>query len=142
MKRIIMIFTSMFAVGLSACNDGISSNIDTLVGNENSNEESSSGKENLFKYSEIEEGYWVTSSGDKSESEDMIISNPITYDPNSEYEMNKTAYVTYMKDDEVITTILHSDGPAPIEIENVEGANQVRISFDKSKLDGFELIMK
>lgn len=34
------------------------------------------------------------------------------------------------------------DGPTPLEIESVKEADQIRISFDKSKLDGFELIKK
>ena len=72
----------------------------------------------------------------------MIISNPIPYNPDLDYEANNTFYVTYMNGDDILETRLHGDGPPPIEVETVEEANQIRISFDRNKLDGFELIVK
>ena len=98
-----MIFSAFL---ISACgNDGSSTSGESEdSGNEETpiTEENSGTSENLFDASDTEEGYWIGQSGDTIQNEDMIISNPLEYDPSLSYTMNKTAYITYMSGEEIL----------------------------------------
>lgn len=100
--------------------------------------QSTSSSTNLFDSNDVEEGYWIGQSGQEIQDSDMIISNFIDYNPNTEYQMNRTAYVSYYNGEELLSTILHS-GSTPITVQTNEEADRIRISFDTSKLDNFEL---
>lgn len=95
-------------------------------------------KMNLFKENDIEEGYWIGQSGNEVQDEDMIITNKIEYNPESDYTMNKTAYVTYYSGDEILSTVLHNE-TLPITVKTNKEADAIRISFDKTKVDNFSL---
>lgn len=141
MKKTYLFFSLMIVLVLTACNNETDKNTGEATNDTADNSVKEESGNNLFNPDNIEEGYWIGQSGKKLDAEEMIISNPISYDPSSVYEVNKTCYVTYMKDDEILETRMQ-DGPTPLEIESVEEADQIRISFDNSKLDGFELIKK
>lgn len=149
-KRISLIFVLLSIMILAGCstkssesikengsNDSASSDQTAADDSQESGEVTTS--ENLFDLNDIEEGYWIGQSGAEIQDEDMIISNQIDYNPKFSYFMNKTAYVTYMSDDEILNTVLHDD-PPPVTVKDNKEADSIRISFDKKKLDEFELV--
>jgi|SRR5699024_3206674 len=105
----------------------------------NSNEESESTDSNLVNTEEVVEGKWIGQSGAISNGDDMVLTKPISYDPSKTYTMNKTSYVTYLKDDEVIESLLYSEEAPEITLESVEEANNIRISMKENKLNDFVL---
>src|SRR5699024_4759674 len=128
---------------ISACGNGEDdpSEESEAAGSENIavTEEDSESNNNLFDASDIEEGYWIGQSGNTIQNEDMVISNPIDYDPSLSYTINRTAYITYMSDGEILQTVLYDDAP-PVTIRTNEDADSIRVSFDKSKLDSFNMV--
>src|SRR5699024_7984327 len=146
MKKGLLVFSLFGLLTIAGCSSNENNNsveneespTSNTGGESSEGSESSTTENNLFNPKDIEEGYWIGQSGNEVENEDMIITNPIDYNPESYYEMNDTAYVTYMSGDEILSTILH-DGETPVPVEVNENADQIRISFDNSKLDHFEL---
>lgn len=138
MKRFLLLFLIVFL--LAACGDNQEkANSAENDSSDNSNEESQSTDSNLVNTEEVVEGKWIGQSGAISNGDDMVLTEPIPYDSSKTYTMNKTSYVTYLKDDEVIESLLYSEGAPEITLESVEEANKIRISMKKNKLIDFVL---
>ncbi|AKG73427.1 membrane lipoprotein lipid attachment site-containing protein [Salinicoccus halodurans] len=138
MKRFLSLFLIVFL--LAACGDNQEkANSAENDSSDNSNEESQSTDSNLVNTEEVVEGKWIGQSGAISNGDDMVLTEPIHYDSSKTYTMNKTSYVTYLKDDEVIESLLYSEGAPEITLESVEEANKIRISMKKNKLIDFVL---
>lgn len=138
MKRFIFLLLTVFL--LAACgNNQEEANSSESNGADNSNEEKQSTDGNLINPEEIEKGKWIGQSGTISNGDDMILTKPIPYDSSKTYIMNKTSYVTYLKDDEVIKTLLYSEGAPEITLETVKEADNIRISMKENKLSDFSI---
>ncbi|WP_411843722.1 hypothetical protein [Salinicoccus sp. HZC-1] len=145
MKKLLNFSLLIFVLVLSACNNEAESSEEQKAqeteDNKTSEESKNDSAANMFNSSEIEEGYWINENGVKSEKEKMVISAPMKYNPESKYIANKTLYVSYYSGEKFIKTILH-DEKTPIELELVEEADNIRVSFDEKKLEDFKLTVK
>lgn len=98
---------------------------------------------NLFDSSTVEQGRWMAYDGQiRTNNSDMILSQPIEYDPSLTYAINSTAYVSYLEDDQFIETILYSDVSRETLIEPVGQANNIRMSIPSSRINDFEIVVK
>lgn len=139
MKRFILLISTLFLLAACGNNQEEATSAES-ESSDNSNEETNNTEGNLINPEEVVEGKWIGQSGAISNGDDMVLTKPISYDSSKTYIMNKTSYVTYFKDDEVIKSLLYSEGAPEITLESVEGANNIRISVQKNKLNDFTLI--
>lgn len=93
---------------------------------------------NLINFDTIEEGTWIYYDGEFIQGDQMMLTESIKYNPESEYILNSGAYVSYFNDDEFIQTTLYSEG-FPLNIDTVEDANNIRLSFNRAFSDRIEL---
>jgi len=77
--------------------------------------------------------------GHISENSEYLITQSIPYDPDTVYELKEGAYISYYNEDEFIKTVLQNETG---EIEQVEGADNIRMSFHKSFEDRISLNAK
>lgn len=147
MKKFISMFLLLSMIVVAGCSseDTDGSNeaskeekTDVEAEGTSSSEENNSSTENLFDKNDIEEGYWIGQSGLEVENEDMVISNKIEYDPSINYSINRSAYVTYYSGDDILQTVLHDEELSGSIEKNID-ADSIRISFDKKKLESFQL---
>lgn len=101
---------------------------------DDSNEEPSH-ESGLLDLSDTEEG-WLNFKGEVGSNAEYRITPAIEYNPNSDYEINNGAYVTYYNGDEFIKTVLHDEAGV---IEQVDDADSIRLSFHNSFLDRISL---
>ena len=139
MKKSTFLVLFLSILVLSACNNN-EENKSEETDNNSSNAEADKNV-NLFSSEDVEEGYWINDAGEKAENSQMITSSPIGYEPNKNYVSNRTLYVSYYSGENFIKTLLH-DEETPVELETVKEADTIRLSFDKKKLENFELIEK
>src|SRR5699024_9400867 len=92
---------------LAACDSGGSVNAD-----------------NLIDAGSATEGSWVGYDGDEVEDEEMVTSELIPYDPNTDYEINRSSYVSYFNGDEFIETKLYGED-LPLTIDSIEDADGI-----------------
>lgn len=137
MKKITVLLSLLVVVVLAACNNE-SSESSTEAG-ETSTEQS--GSENLFNPSTVEEGTWISQNGEIVEREGMVVSEAIEYNPEEEYSMNNSAYVTYFSGDEILKTLLLDEG-RPITLDTVDEADSIKVSIDEGKVENFELTVQ
>lgn len=137
MKRIILTVGSL--VVFAGCSNSELQNENSISENEESSVTNSEEQKNLINSVNIEDGKWIGQSSKESNSEDMVLTDPIAYDPSKIYMINKTAYVSYLNDNEVIKTVLYSEEQPEIELDTVEQANNIRISMKDYKLETFKL---
>lgn len=109
---------------LAACGSGGSGNAD-----------------NLIDAGSATEGSWVGYNGDEVEDEEMVTSELIPYDPNTDYEINRSSYVSYFNGDEFIETKLYGED-LPLTIDSVEEADGIKVSFNQYNKDAIELVEK
>lgn len=141
MKKHSITFMLFCLVILAGCNsDENKSDESSNSGGKESVNKEEEATDNLFDSNNVEEGIWIGQSGSEIKDEDMVITKPIDYNSELEYTMNKSAYVTYMSGDQIISTVLYDQ--APFTLKKDEKADSIRISFDKSKIENFELKAK
>ena len=103
---------------------------------DDSNEEPSHDS-GLLELSENEEG-WLNFEGDVGENSEYRITPEIEYNPDTDYEINNGAYVTYYNGDEFIKTVQQAEGV----IEQVEDADNIKVSYHNSFGNKISLIEK
>lgn len=99
---------------------------------------SSENAENLIEHDMIEHGSWVDYNGENTEDDDMRVTETITYHPEGEYELNRSSYVSYYNGEEFLETVLYSEEP-PMEIDTVEAADNIRVSFNSYNEENISL---
>lgn len=109
---------------LAACDSGGSGNAD-----------------NLIDAGSATEGSWVGYNGNEVEDEEMMTSELIPYDPNTDYEINRSSYVSYFNGDEFIETKLYGED-LPLTIDSIEEADGIKVSFNQYNKDAIELVEK
>ncbi|SFK50426.1 hypothetical protein [Salinicoccus halodurans] len=109
---------------LAACGSGGSGNAD-----------------NLIDAGSATEGSWVGYNGDEVEDAEMVTSELIPYDPNTDYEINRSSYVSYFNGDEFIETKLYGED-LPLTIDSIEEADGIKVSFNQYNKDAIELVEK
>src|SRR5699024_8756867 len=92
-----------------------------------SSSEESSHDSGLLDLSDNEEG-WLNFEGEVSGNTEYRITPEIEYNPDTDYEINNGAYVTYYNGDEFIKTVQQGEGV----IEQVEDADNIRVSYHNS----------
>src|SRR5699024_11599071 len=78
---------------------------------------------NLIDTGSVTEGSWVGYNGDEVEDEEMMSSELIPYDPDTDYEINRSSYVSYFNDGEFIETKLYGED-LPLTIDSVDEADR------------------
>jgi len=89
----------------------------------------------LLDLNDTEEG-WLNFEGEVAGNEEYRITPAIEYNPDTDYEINDGAYITYYNGDEFIKTVLQNEAG---EIEQVEDADSIRLSFHNSFMDRLSL---
>lgn len=120
LKRVLFSMSMLSVLAVSAC-----------VSN-------SENAENLIEHDMIEHGLWVDYNGENTEDDDMRVTEAISYHPEGEYELNRSSYVSYYNGDEFLETVLYSEEP-PMEIDTVEGADNIRVSFNSYNEENISL---
>lgn len=92
------------------------------------------GEDSLLNDAEIAEGYYINYNGGESENAEMLTSDFIEYDAETDYSLTRPAYISYYNDDEFIQTNLYVDN-MPVLIESVPEATHVRVSFNENNED-------
>ena|SRR5699024_379252 len=100
--------------------------------------EESSHDSGLLDLSDTEEG-WLNFEGDIGENSEYRITPEVDYNPETDYEINNGAYISYYNGDEFIKTVLQNETGA---IEQVEEADNIRLSFHNSFEDRISLTEK
>src|SRR5699024_1468754 len=85
---------------------------------------------NLIDVGNLTEGSWVGYNGDDVENEEMVTSELIPYDPDTDYEINRSSYVSYFNDGEFIETKLYGED-LPLTIDSVDEADGIKVSFNQ-----------
>lgn len=98
----------------------------------------SENAENLIEHDLIEHGSWVDYNGENTEDDDMRVTETITYHPEGEYELNRSSYVSYYNGEEFLETVLYSE-ELPMEIDTVEEADNIRVSFNSYNEENISL---
>lgn len=116
----------------------------TKKSDETSTDESKSADvNNLIDKNDFTEGIWINQEGENMENEEMITSGIISYNPDSEFELSRTGYVSYYNDDSFIKTVLYDYNESyPLSIETVQDSNNIRVSFNKRYTEDVVLIEK
>src|SRR5699024_5215964 len=130
-------------VVLSACNGDASeeevgtqaSDTEETSQENEANTESSKGEESA----EVEDGglidkesteqRWINFAGEHGGNAEYLTTDTIEYDPSKQYELSQGAYVAYYSGEEFIETSQMEHGG---EIQTVENADNIRISYHKS----------
>lgn len=117
------------------------------VGQQNQSESASSeiSEENilLIDRSDVIEDQWIDTKGEIQKNSEMVSVGPVGYMSDEKHFINKTAYISYFKEDKFLKTVLYDyKNDFPIEIESVPEANEVYISFNKKNSDTIQLTKK
>lgn len=123
MKKLLVLMGSLMVLIISACNS------------------SEGSTESLIEPDNVIGGAWINYNGDEIEDSDMKVTEAIEYDSSNVYEINRSSYVSYYNGDEFLETILYSEEP-PIDIQTVEEADTIRISFNVYNADSITLRVK
>src|SRR5699024_12401930 len=92
-----------------------------------SSEEEPTHDTGLLDLSDTEEG-WLNFEGDVGGNAEYRITPEIEYNPDTDYEINNGAYVTYYNGDEFNKTVQKGKGT----IEQVTEADNIRVSYHSS----------
>lgn len=99
--------------------------------------------QNLFDPTTVEQGVWMGYEGQlMHNNSDMVLSQPIEYDPSRSYAINNSAYVSYYNGESFIETVRYSDVGTELLIEPRQEADSIRISIPSNRSDSFEFIIK
>lgn len=118
------IFTALSIILLAACSPNDSDNVD-----------------NLIDINNVTEGVWTGYDGDDVEDEEMITTELIPYDSETDYEINRSSYVSYFNGDEFIKNKLYDEN-MPLTLETVGEADAIKISFNQYNKNTIELVEK
>ncbi|WP_411843725.1 hypothetical protein [Salinicoccus sp. HZC-1] len=97
--------------------------------------------DNLIDVDNVTEGSWVGYNGEDVEDEEMMTSELIPYNPEIDYEINRSSYVSYFNGDKFIETKLYGE-ELPLTIDSVEEADGIKVSFNQYNKDAIELVEK
>lgn len=95
--------------------------------------------ESLIDNDSVIEGTWINYNGEETEDSEMRTTEAVEYDPSNDYEINRSSYVSYYNGDEFLETILYGEEP-PMNLEKVENADSIRISFNAYNEDSITLL--
>lgn len=98
----------------------------------------SSGEGGMIDIDSATEGSWMGYKGEPVESDEMMRSESIEYDPSKTYEINRSSYVSYFNGEEFIETIQYGDDP-PMMLDTVEEADNIVVSFNVYNEDSIKL---
>jgi len=131
-KKLIISLLFVIVTVLGACNN--SSNDEVDADNENTN--------NLINTEELVEGEWIDTKGEHQENAGMYHTQSIDYSSSNEYALFANSYVSYYNAEEFIKTIRYSGEvkDIPHNLESVEDADNVILSFSEQWVDEIELI--
>lgn len=93
--------------------------------------------QNLLNKVNAVENQWIDYNGEIELDNKMMQSQFIPYSSEENYKVNNDAYVSYYNGEDFITTELHD---AESELETVEEADGIILSFNKENKDGIKLI--
>ena len=145
-KTLLLLGTSLMV--LSACNGESSEETEenadakteeTAESSGTSEGSSETNKTEEFAESEVENGGlidkskteagWINFAGEHGGNPDYMTTDTIEYDSSKQYELSQGAYIAYYSGKEFIeTSQMEHGGP----IQQVEGADNIRISYHKS----------
>lgn len=131
------LFLMAFSFLLAACNSEETSNQND---NQESVEETNQGDANDFTEN-ITEGHWISYDGSSPVNEDFAYTDKISYDPEANYTINHFSYISYFSGDEFLETKKITT-PYPKEIESVEDADNIKISFQIENMESIELVQE
>lgn len=92
---------------------------------------------NLIDTENLNEGSWIGFTGEHHSNSEYVYTESIDYNPSNNYILNRNAYISYFNDDDFLKTVQHAGGN---EIDTVEDANNIVISFNRDRIDIIELI--
>lgn len=95
-------------------------------------------KDNLMNVKNTETG-WINFSGELGGNSDYLTTESIKYNPEKEYQLSEGAYISYYEGNEFIKTIQEE---FPTNIEQVNRADNIKISFHKSFIDKIQLTIE
>lgn len=129
-KTILSLFSSILAtVILTACSSedtGEQANSKTVESNE-----ATSGS-NLIETDSLIHDNWIDTKGQEHANDSMLRTESIAYISSKEYVLSQNSYVSYFKDDDFIKTIRYSsEDNEPFNLESVNEANNIILSFYK-----------
>src|SRR5699024_4319541 len=135
MKKTLLLLSSAFL--LASCNDD--SNNDSSNSEQNNSESDSeyalenesSSKDNLIDKSSLTKGAWIGASGSENSNDNMLLTETIEYDSSKQYQLTGNAYIAFYNDNNFIETVRYqgSSEDFPYEVETVENADSIRISY-------------
>lgn len=96
-------------------------------------------EKNLVNKVNAVENQWISYNGEVEFDNKMMNSQFIPYNSDEVYKVNNDAYVSYYEGEDFITTELHD---AESELETVEEADGIILSFNKENKEGIKLINK
>lgn len=101
--------------------------------------DNSSSNTNLINKVNSVDNQWINYDGIIESDNNMVQSQFIPYSSEEDYKLNNDAYVSYYEGEDFITTELYD---ADTELETVEDADGVILSFNKENKNGIKLIYK
>lgn len=96
-----------------------------------------STNDNLVNKVNAVENQWIGYNGEVEFDNKMMNSQFIPYNSEENYKVNNDAYISYYEGEDFITTELYD---AESELETVEEADGIILSFNKENKDGIKLI--
>lgn len=81
---------------------------------------------------------WTNYDGKQEHNNSMTQSQFIIYDSIQDYKVNYPTYVSYYNGENFIKTVLYKDPPG--EIESVDEADGIIVSFNKKNKSGMQLV--
>ena len=81
---------------------------------------------------------WTNYDGEQERNNSMTQSQFIPYDSIQDYKVNYPTYISYYNGEDFIKTVLYKDPPD--EIESVDEADGIVVSFNKKNKSGMQLV--
>lgn len=102
----------------------------------NSNSEESFNLSNMINDSDVDtENAWIGYEGQVHKHSQFYVSESIDYNSDNEYEIDFPGYVAYYNDDEFLTTVQYQSNEVPKEIDSIEDANNIKISYRPEEIN-------
>lgn len=133
---------------ISILETGVPSEKDAMIDSSNAysgiDTANSENESNKIEKNNLVDGKWINMKGEEMSNESMYRTEKIDYSPSSSYFVNGGVYVSYYDGVSFLKTERLSGpvGDLPFELEEIEDANNIIVSFDKNQLNDIVLSEK
>lgn len=127
-------------LSLAACSSNSDEKEISKGNNFDHSEESDISYDNYFKEN-VTEDHWISYDGSSPVHYEFSYTNHIPYIPSKTYTLNTFGYISYFNGDDFVTTKKITK-PYPSELETIEDADSIKISFQTERTEDIQLLIK